>query len=133
MSTLRYVIRDLHEVIVAKDGHITSVSKCNNDTHGKEVFSAMCKSWNEMDWAETSKFFDEPIKGKVSKSIAQPLPDGKGIIIKTTFVEGFRLSEKRRNAFWDEMEAQMCDGWGEGEFGAGNIRKFADGTCGYVE
>lgn len=139
MSQLRYLLKNNRICQCDKRGNF--IAELSNDGQiteiARTIYAQMCESWNKMDWAETSKYFDEPVKGKVLKSVAKPCSDGDGICITTTFIEGFRFSEKRRNAFWEEMDAQMSDGWGEGEFGPGNRREFAytgvEPTYAYIE
>lgn len=132
MSKLFYTIK-LNEVQTTKKGDFIREYK-SNLPHAKEIIDNLCQSWNSINWGE---IFDDIFSGNVTSSIMRPLQtsdDGiSKVQITTTFKEGFRLSKKRRDAFWDQMEAQMCDGWGEGVFGLINLMEFSDGAFGYTD
>ena len=132
MSKLYYTIK-LNEVETTKDGDFIR-EYVSNLPHAKEIANNFCESWNSVKWNE---IFDGIFAGQVKTSKMHPMHISNDGICKvqitTTFVDGFRLSEKRRNAFWEQMEAQMCDGWGEGVFGLINLMEFADGTFGYSD
>lgn len=70
------------------------------------------KVWNE---CHIEKTFDGIIKDKIEKCtmkcmIKNNIPTA---VVTITAVKGFRLSEKRRNEIWDQLDAQMSDGFGE--------------------
>lgn len=60
--------------------------------------------------------FDGILKDKVSSSTMRVFEDKDGTCIArvtTNFITGFRLSQQKREAFWEQMDAQMTDGFGE--------------------
>ena len=132
MSKLFYTI-NLNEVQTTKNGEFIK-EYIANLPHAEKVANNLCESWNAIDW---SKIFDGILTKCVEKSIMRPVPIEKDGVCKvritTTFVNGFRLSAKRRNEFWEQMEAQMSDGWGEGIFGLINLIEFKDGAFGYID
>lgn len=132
MSKLTYRV-NLNEVQVDKDGNYIKSFETNLP-HFKELAEEFCNQWNKENMGQ---FFDGPVKDAIKTSkacICKVLPDGRcNVDIVTNFIDGFRLSEKRRNSFWEQMEAQMCDGWGEGIFGPINTLELRDGTFAYID
>lgn len=70
------------------------------------------KIWNE---CHIEKTFDGIIKDKIENCIMKcAIKDGVPTAVVTiTPIKGFRLSEKRRNEIWEQLDAQMSDGFGE--------------------
>lgn len=132
MSKLYYYM-DLHEVIIRNDDgeeheEVFEKSLPHHDIIAKEI----CKYWNEM---KMERYFDGALKGAIrsakmrcyreknsDKSIAQITIEG---------VPGFRFGCARRSMVFDQLDAQMVDGWGEGFFGVYEMRA-PDGTRFYV-
>lgn len=76
------------------------------------------REWLPQEWAKchVENTFDEILKGKVTSTDmkCRKTPDGRLIArVTVEFVPGFRLSEQRRDACWEQLDAQMTDGWGE--------------------
>ena len=100
--------------------------------HDEQICKEICDDFNK---AHIERFFDGILKDKIKSCRMRCIKDEETTlaIIDIEGIEGFRMSQKRRNAVWEQMEGQMCDGWGEGFFGFGNVMKASDGTQFIVE
>lgn len=84
-----------------------------NLPHFEQIKNWLPKEWDK---CEIHKWFDGILKDKVKCTKMDVEQDSDGYayaIITIEFVDGFRLSEKRRNACWEYLDGQMSDGFGE--------------------
>lgn len=111
MSQLYYDV-PIEEVLL-DDAH-NDVQHIRTDLpHFKQI-----KAWLPGEWekCEIHKWFDGILKNKVesTKMRVFQTSDKRTIArIKITFIPGFRVTEKYRQACWEYMDSQMSDGFGE--------------------
>jgi hypothetical protein len=126
MATLTYGIT-VSEIQL--DGDYAIVAEhLSNLPHADRIAKQACESWNAIDFAGI-------LNGVLGASGVESakmtsFTDGDErlrLVIKIVAKRGFRLSERRRNAIFDELDAQMTDGWGEGFFGYGNVTDDGNG------
>lgn len=87
--------------------------KTKNLPHFKQLKEWLPKEWKKCKIENT---FDGILKDKVASCTMTCREDKEGIAyawITIEFVPDFRLSQKRREACWEQLDAQMCDGFGE--------------------
>lgn len=111
MSTLYYDIK-VDELLFDDDGNEVQEIRTNLP-HFRQI-----KAWLPGEWqkCEIHKCFDGILKDQVASTKMRVFEDKtKQTIarVKIDFVPGFRLSEKRRQACWEQLDAQMSDGFGE--------------------
>lgn len=110
MSRLFYDIR-LEEEYNGKDGRHKVISK--NLPHFEEIKNWLPKEWDK---CEIHKTFDGILKNKIQNTSMRCFikKDGTAIArITVEFIPGVRLSENHRNKCWEQLDAQMSDGFGE--------------------
>lgn len=84
--------------------------------HFKEIAAWLPKEWKK---CEIHKTFDGILKDKVASCTMrcyQKTENGhtKSVArVTISFIPGFRLSEKKRQACWEQLDGQMADGFGE--------------------
>ena len=102
-----------------------------NIPHKKELEEWITSEWNGM---HMEQYFDGILKDKVESCIMRPFTikeNGDELSfgrVEVTFVKGFRLTDKRRIECWDQLDAQMTDGFGE-TFDAHQIPGAPEGWC----
>ena len=86
----------------------------NNLPHFKQIKDWLPKEWTD---CHIEKTFDlKEIRENVDSCTmaVRQSKDGEAYAIVTIeFKSGFRLSEHRRQSVWDDLDAQMSDGFGE--------------------
>ena len=125
----RYVFE---ENILGNDGGVLSEHR-KNLPHAVQIMEEAEKSFNDL---HMERFFDGILKNNIASCALRCCisPEGELVgIIKTTAKPGYRLSEKRRNAIFNQLDGQLSDGWGECFFGYVNIMKDAFGQRFVVE
>ena len=99
--------------------------------HAKEASSWITNEWNNM---HMEQFFDGKLKNKVTSCIMKPITkkeDNKKYTIgrvTITFIDKFRLSEALKQECWEQLNAQMTDGFGE-TYDGHQIPNVPDGWC----
>lgn len=131
MSKLYYYM-ELHEVIVDNEWEPKETFEDylpHHDIIAKEI----CKSWNEMNMEQ---YFDGVLKGNIQSakmSCYRDKSNGKSMAkITIEGVHGFRFGSARRAEVFEQLDAQMSDGWGEGFF-VSHVITAPDGTEFYVD
>lgn len=87
-----------------------------NLPHEKTIANWFSKEWNN---AHMEQYFDDILKDKVESCIMKPMikqeKDKRYLFgnVTITFVPGFRLNSTKREACWNQLDAQMTDGFGE--------------------
>ncbi len=88
--------------------------------HGKEIQEYMCYEWNN---ANMHQYFNDILKDKIESTTMRKLTKTTDtgnkeyfVDIEVTGIPKFRFSERIRNAIADQVDAQLCDGWGESIF-----------------
>lgn len=97
--------------------------------HDRHIAEQARKSWNAIDFVSI-------LNGVLGADGIERTPmtyriDRDGhlhLTIRIVPKRGFRWSERRRNVVFDELDAQMVDGWGEGFFGYANVMTDEDGN-----
>lgn len=115
MSRL-YYITDVAEIPLDAEGYeMYSEIKEYNLPHHEMIAKEMCNSWNAM---HIEKFFTGVLKGNIASAKMTCKKENGKTVAKVTVigVSNFRFSEKRRNLVFEQLSAQMSDGWGEGFF-----------------
>lgn len=110
MSQLFYDI-PLEEEYNGPNGEYKAVTK--DIPHFNEIKNWLPKEWDK---CKIHKTFDGILKDKIeSTSMRCFMKKDKTAIARVTinFVPDFRLSKNRRNACWEQLNAQMSDGFGE--------------------
>lgn len=110
MSKLYYHI-PFREEFYDENQNMTKLYKTNLP-HYDIIKDWLPKIWNE---CHIEKTFDGIIKDKIESCtmrcvIKDRIPTA---VVTITPIKGFRLSEKRRNEIWKQLDAQMSDGFGE--------------------
>lgn len=134
MSKLYYDIQfteEYYDTEEAKNLKLPQKEIRHNIPHAKEINDWIPKEWNDM---HMERFFDDILKDKVQSCIMKPM--SKTVMNKTfsygrvtiTFIPGFRLSEAKRQACWEQLDAQMTYGFGE-TFDGQRIPNTPDGWC----
>lgn len=127
MATLTYGIT-VSEVQLDKDCEFVA-EHVRDLPHARRIAEQARKSWNAIDFAG---ILDGVLgTGSIDKVPMTSRVDGDGslhLTIRVTPRRGFRWSARRRNAVWEELDAQMVDGWGEGFFGYGNVMTDENGN-----
>lgn len=110
MSKLYYSF-PFREEFYDRNQNMTKLCETNLPHYG------IIKDWLPRIWDEShiEKTFDGIIKDKIESCIMNCIiKDGiPTAVVTITPIKGFRLSEKRRNEIWDQLDAQMSDGFGE--------------------
>lgn len=116
MSKLLF-LTDVAEVPLDFDGYeMYSEIKEYNLPHHEQISKEMCKHWNNM---HMENYFSDILKGNIASAKMSCTKDSQGKTVAIVTVVGvphFRFSEKRRNLVYEQLSAQMSDGWGEGFF-----------------
>lgn len=115
MSTVRF-LTDLIEVPCDKKGEREWEEIDENLPHHELISKLICESWNT---AHMEQYFDGVLKDNIASAIMNCMKDGDGKTVAVITVTGkpnFRFSEKRRNEIYDQVSAQLSDGWGESFF-----------------
>ena len=110
------------ENILDENGFVKE-EHCTHLPHAEQIIEAAEKSFND---THLETFFDGVLKDNIVSCTMRCCESALGElygIISVVGKQGFRFSEKRRNAVYDQLDAQFSDGWGEGFFGYGNIMK----------
>lgn len=85
----------------------------NKLPHLQQIKDYLPKTWEDCHIEQT---FDGILKDKVTSCPMRIFENKNGQVIARitiNFAPGFRLSEKRRQACWEQLDAQMSDGFGE--------------------
>ena len=87
-----------------------------NIPHFEEIKAWLPKLWDECHIEKT--FSLKEIRENVASCTmkVEEHPSGSGetyALVTIEFKPGFRLSERRRQSVWDDLNAQMTDGYGE--------------------
>lgn len=132
LSKLYYYI-DLYEVIIRNDnGEEYEETYTENLPHHDIIAKEICDNWNEM---HMEKYFDGIIEGKIrsAKMTCCRRKDTGETVAKITIegIPGYRFGSRRRAEVFDQLDAQMSDGWGEGFFDS-LIMTAPDGVDFYV-
>ena len=134
MSKLYYRIplcEEYYDTQDAKNIRLPQTTFRYNLPHEKTVGQWFAKEWND---AHMEQYFSDILKDKVQSCIMKPLlkiQEGKRYLfgnVTITFQPGFRLSAKKRDACWEQMDAQITDGFGENYDGT-QIPNTPDGYC----
>ena len=133
MSKIYYYM-DLHEVlIVEEDGEEYEETHAENLPHHDIIAKEICDSWNEM---HMEKYFNDKLADKIQSATMRCYRDKEsGKTIAKITIEGvphYRFGSVRRDMVFEQLNAQMSDGWGEGFFRAYEL-KAPDGTRFYVD
>ena len=119
MSKLYYRIplcEEYYDTEDAKTTHLPHTTFHHDLPHEKIIGKWFAEEWNN---AHMEQYFDDILKNKVKSCTMKPLlqiRDGKRYLfgnVTITFLPGFRLSAEKREACWNQMDAQMTDGFGE--------------------
>lgn len=97
---------------VGKDGGIEKIYE-RNLPHHDEIANWLPKCWEADDPVQ---YFDETARKLIDSSRMYMVrqKDGRTVaIVELKPVPGLRWSSKKRNAVFEEMDAQICDGFGE--------------------
>lgn len=127
-----YMSYRVSESVLDNNGNIVA-DYDSNLPHHDFIKEKMTKSWNDM---HMERFFDGVLKDKIESCLMRfcQTTDGYSVaMVETIGVPGFRFTEKRRNEIAEQLEAQFCDGWGEGFFGYVNVMTAPDGKKIIVE
>lgn len=126
---------ELHEVQVDKDGeYINSFEE--NLPHKKEIQKEICESWNKDSREFLLDFLNKECDEIFNICIMKPVRSNPNKTVCGIYAfakPGKKLTRKIRDKFYDFIDAQMCDGWGEGFFGPINIMESLDGSRFYVD
>lgn len=126
MANLAYDIR-VSEIQLDENGNeLDEITR--NLPHADLIAGMACSSWNALDFPA---IVGGHAKGGVERAPMSARIEGDGALVLRINViakKGFRLSERRRQSIFDELDAQMSDGWGEGFFGYGNVITDGDGN-----
>lgn len=130
MSKLYYYYRPIEVEVDVNDEYVREYNGIlpHHDFIGKE----MCSSWND---AKMEQYFDGILKNNI-KSCKMTFTKMNGNSYAKITIEGmpnYRFSSIRRNEIFDQLDAQMSDGWGEGFFGMINVMTAPDGKKMYVD
>ena len=111
MSTLYYDI-PINEIQLDNQYNIVQEIKTNIPHFDK------IKAWlpSELQKCELHKHFDGILKDKVASTSMRVFKNKEQQTIcriKIEFVDNFRLTQQKREACWEYMNAQMTDGFGE--------------------
>lgn len=85
-----------------------------NLPHFKEISKWLKDEWNS---AHIERFFKEDLENNIKKCTANLVEIGDGeafVHVTVEGKEGFRFTEKRRKKVFEQLDAQVIDGWGEG-------------------
>lgn len=136
MSKYNVIYGPIHEVITDKKSGNDGPYYESDLPHGKYLLKEMCKNWNDMNMQQ---YFDGILKDKIQSAIMKPqiitnTENEKEYYGKVEIigVPNFRFTERIREEIADQMDAQFCDGWGEGFFGCETF-EVEDGVWAFVE
>lgn len=125
------VMYHFHEIQETKDGEYICEYK-KDLPHAKEIVKCAVDDWNKM----VKSFipclytgFDDDI---ASVRAYPSRTDTDAMCIEVRLKPRIRMTEKKRTAIEEAIDAQLSDGWGEGFFG----RMFEDketGSCYYAD
>ena len=125
-------IYTVNETQLDKDDNI--IAEFQKDLpHHDFICEEMCKSWND---SKMEQFFDGILKDKIlsARMKSGKTEDGESYcLINVIGRPKVRFTQKIREAIYEQISAQMSDGWGEGFFGYANIMTAPDGTRLMVE
>ena len=110
MSKLFYDIT-IEEEYIGTNSEYKIITK--NIPHFEEIKNWLPKEW---DRCKIHTTFDGQLKNKVQNTLMKCFEEKDGTAIARItieFVPGFRLSKNRRDACWQQLDAQMSDGFGE--------------------
>lgn len=110
MSRLFYDIKLEEEYYTKSDNYSIVMTHL---PHFKEIAEWLPKEWNKCKIQNT---FTGILKDKIDKCTMKCFEkkDGTAIArITIDFIPDFRLSKNRRIECWDQLDAQMSDGFGE--------------------
>lgn len=118
MSSLRFIYR-LAETQLDENG-IEVAHYTSNLPHHEMIAENLSLGWNSM---HMERFFDGILKDKIERCVMKCIKrNGESIAyITITPKQGFRLSAKRRNEIFAQLEGQLTDGWGESYLDYSNI------------
>lgn len=126
MANLTYVIKVTEQELDA-DGEVIREHEAGLP-HADLIAGAACRSWNSLGW---EGLVGGALRGNISSAPMTATLDDHGhllLVIHVRPVRGFRWSRRRRDAVWEELDAQLVDGWGEGFFGPVNPMADGDGN-----
>ena len=122
----RIVLYKIEEVHIDDDLNF-SQSFLTNLPHAKEIGEDAMRSWNSLPMAD---YFSDELKGKIADCKMDYTIDKNGgldLRIKTTAIPRFRLTQARTDAIYEQISAQLSDGWGESFFGPINKKAYSGG------
>ena len=125
MSSLRFIYRLAETQLDENDIEIAHYT--SNLPHHEMIAEVLSEGWNSM---HMENFFDGILKGKIESCVMEVI-QWKGeslayITIKPK--QGYRLSAKRRDEIFAQLEGQITDGWGESYLDYSNIMTDAEGV-----
>lgn len=125
MSSVRYIYR-LTETEI--DKYYNEVKRYERDLpHHDMIAKNLTEGWNNL---HMERFFNGILKDKIESAIMKVVKKaGESLaIITITGVKGFRLSEKRRCEIFNQVDAQIIDGWGEAFLDLSNFMSDSNGV-----
>lgn len=122
----RQVLYTCHEIVLDKQGNYID-SYESKLPHHDIIAKKMADSWNSMN---IEKYFDGILKDKIAsaKMKVRKIKDDTVAVVTVLGKPNVRFSRNMTEEIFDQIDAQFCDGWGEGFFGCVNVMKADDGT-----
>lgn len=117
MSRLFYNIPVTEEKYILNNGDMIWEDEfTHNLPHAKEISAWLPGEWDDCKIGDVITHYNPEFQDKIMECSMKCFenPDGE-LIARVTleFTPGFRLSARRREIIWDELDAQMSDGFGE--------------------
>lgn len=124
MSSVRYIYRIAETQLDDYGNEVAHYTY--NLPHHEMIAKNLTEGWNNM---HMEGFFDGILKGNIESCVMKCIKmNGESLAyITITTKRGFRLSAKRRNEIFSQLEGQITDGWGESYLDYSNIMTDAEG------
>lgn len=124
------VMYHFHEIQETRDGEYICEYK-KDLPHAKEIVKSAVDDWNKTVKAFIPFLYTEFDDDIASVRAYPSRTDTDAMCIEVRLKPKIRMSEKKRTAIEEAIDAQLSDGWGEGFFGS-MFEDKENGICYYA-